>query len=999
MIRSERKRSARGAKEPRSRYHSDATVRPRCIVKDSLTIYPEFVGPQDWRGPRVAIADLPALSQYVARALQAESHATAEESRSGQPELEQWGATAWTAARLSDSLQSFTAGAPGDERQRLAVALRRLRRRVLLTLIARDATGSAGLAEVVATMTALAELATQSAVAVSARELAALHGVPIGAGGAPQDLLVVGMGKLGGGELNVSSDIDLIFVYDEDGETHGANVRRRISNHEFFAQLGRRVIALLNDVTADGFVFRVDMRLRPNGAAGPLAVSNAMLEEYLMAQGREWERFAWLKGRIVAAPVFASAPQFEAQCAALDSIVRPFVFRKYLDFGAIAALRELHKLIRAEAARRSSFAHQERQGREHGIDDVKLGRGGIRELEFIAQTFQIVRGGRDPNLRSKSTLRTLAALAELGVLPAATCQRLATSYVFLRNFEHALQYVDDAQTHRVPADSAARERVAQLLGAASAAAMMAEYGAVQALVAEVFDGVFAEPAAGEDELSLAPASVQGTVDDRALIEDLRARGFADPATTAQRLRAVLDSRRVQSTTDSARTGTERLLRRALHAAIERSREAGAAHDIGPDQHFARFAQLADVIAGRNTYIALLNQFPHAFDKVMRMLAASRWATDYLTRHPILLDELLDQRLFEYEPNWPSWSATVWQQLAEADGDHERQMNLLRDAHHAQVFRLLVADLDGRLTVERLADHLSALADSTLALAIDYAWRSLARRHRDMPRFAVIGYGKLGGKELGYESDLDLIFLYDDADSAASEAYALLARRLMTWLTTQTSSGKLFEIDLRLRPDGNAGLMVSSFDAFARYQRNEDGHGAWPWEHQALTRARYSAGDVAIGERFEDERRRILMQRRDTQKLCTDVLEMRARMFDGHPNPTALFDVKHDRGGMVDVEFIVQFLVLARSHQHSELVRNAGNIALLQVAGQLRLIDEALARDVADAYRTLRSIQHRLRLNGAERARVACAEVEREAAAVTRLWNSVFTPLPASISSA
>ena len=934
------------------------------------------------------------MSHYVNRALQAESQAIAgavasARGESGPQQLELWANTAWTAVRLSDSLQALVAAPPGDAVQRLGVALRCLRRRVLLTLITRDTTGRAELAEIVATMTEFAELAVQSAVAVQARELAADHGIPIGADGVPQDLLVVGMGKLGGGELNVSSDIDLIFVYDEDGETYGANARRRISNHEFFAQLGRRVIALLNDATADGFVFRVDMRLRPNGSAGPLAVSNAMLEEYLMAQGREWERFAWLKGRIVSSPVFASATQFEAQCAALDGIVRPFVFRKYLDFGAIAALRDLHKLIRAEAARRSF----ERQGRDDRADDVKLGRGGIRELEFIAQTFQIVRGGREPHLRSKSTLRTLAALSELGVLPAATCQRLATSYVFLRNFEHALQYVDDAQTHRVPADSVARERVAQLLGAASAAAMIAEYRAVQALVAEVFDGVFAEPAAGEDEISLASTSVQGTVDDSALIEDLRARGFADPATTAQRLRAVLDSRRMQSGTDSARTGLERLLRRALQAAIERSREAGAAHDIGPDQHFARFAQLADVIAGRNTYIALLNQFPQAFDKVMRMLAASRWATDYLVRHPILLDELLDQRLLEHEPDWPSWSATVRQQLAEADGDHEQQMNLLRDAHHARVFRLLVADLDGRLTVERLADHLSALADSTLALALEYAWSSLARRHRDVPRFAVIGYGKLGGKELGYESDLDLIFLYDDEDPAAAESYSLLVRRLMTWLTTQTSSGKLFEIDLRLRPDGNAGLMVSSFDAFARYQRNEDGHGAWPWEHQALTRARYSAGDSAIGERFEAERSRILMQRRDSRKLCADVLEMRARMLDGHPNPTVLFDVKHDRGGMVDVEFIVQFLVLAHAHEHSELVRNAGNIALLQITGQLQLIDASLARDVADAYRTFRSMQHRLRLNGAERARVARDEVEREAAAVTRLWNSVFTPLP------
>ena len=959
-------------------------------MKDSL-----FIGPKDWRGSCAEVADLPALSHYVQRALQAESQAeaTAGGGDGGLEALEHWANDAWTAVRLNEALQVLLTAAHGDPVQRLTVALRRLRRRVVVTLIARDATGRADLTEVVTAMTALAELALQTALAAYARELAADHGIPTSSDGVPQDLLVVGMGKLGGGELNVSSDIDLIFVYDEDGETVGSNARRRITNHEFFAQFGRRVIALLNDVTADGFVFRVDMRLRPNGSAGPLAVSCAMLEEYLMAQGREWERFAWLKGRIVSAPVFASAPQFKAQCAALEAIVRPFVFRKYLDFGAIAALRELHKLIRAEAARRSSFKRQGTSGREDRTDDVKLGRGGIRELEFIAQTFQIVRGGREPQLRSKSTLQTLASLSKLGVLPSATCERLAASYVFLRNFEHALQYVDDAQTHRVPAEYAARERVARLLGAASADAMMTEYRAVQTLVAEIFDGVFAEPAAGDDEISLAPANIQGVADDGVLVEDLRVRGFADPASTAQRLRAVLESRRMQATTGAARTGVERLLRRALQAAIDRSRETGAAHDIGPDQHFARFAQLADVIAGRSTYIALLNQFPQAFDKVMRMLAASRWATDYLVRHPILLDELLDERLLEHEPDWPSWSTAVRQQLAEADGDQERQMNLLRDAHHAQVFRLLMADLEGRLTVERLSDHLSALADATLALAIEYAWNSLTRRHRDAPRFAVIGYGKLGGKELGYESDLDLIFLYDDEDDAAAETYSILARRLMTWLTAPTSSGKLFEIDLRLRPDGNAGLMVSSVEAFARYQRNEDGHGAWPWEHQALTRARSSAGDLTIGERFEAERCRILMKPRDVRELCIDVLEMRARMLDGHPNPTALFDVKHDRGGMVDVEFIVQFLVLAYAHAHSELVRNAGNIALLQIQGRLQLIDASLASEVADAYRTFRSIQHRLRLNGAERARVVRDEVEREAAAVTRLWDSVFTPLP------
>jgi glutamate-ammonia-ligase adenylyltransferase len=938
--------------------------------------------PIDWRGARAELAELPSLSFFVQRAL------SADPAYAGDPAVALTSAagTVWSAPALRDELAALAAVAGGTEPERLATALRVLRRRVMLSLVARDATGRADLAEVVETMTALAEVALQATVPVHARELARVHGIPTGGSGVPQDLLVIGMGKLGGAELNVSSDIDLIFVYDEDGETRadGAQVRA-LSNHEFFARLGRRVIAALDEIRAEGNVFRVDMRLRPNGDAGPIAVSTSMLEEYLMVQGREWERFAWLKGRVVSAPVFATPVQFEAQCAALDSVVRPFVFRKYLDFGAIAALRELHALIRAETGRRNA-------GKSGRADNVKLGRGGIREIEFIAQTFQVIRGGRDPRLRSRSTLRTLALLGELGVLPQPTCQRLAAGYTFLRNLEHALQYVDDAQTHLLPAGAMELARIARLIGAADAGALMIEYRAVQECVAGVFDAVFAEP---EPEAKRAPLPASWATasdgDDRALVEHLATEGFSDPKGTAERLRAVLTSRRLQAAGETARGRVERLLHRGLRAVVDRSREAGAAQDIGPDEHFARFAQLADVITGRQTYVALLIQYPQAFDRVMRMLAASRWASDYLAQHPILLDELLDERLLEREPDWVAWSAGVRHALDEAGDDQERQMNLLRDAHHAQVIRLLVADLDGLLTVERLADHLSALADATLALTLERAWVTVPRRHRDAPRFAIISYGKLGGKELGYASDLDLIFLYDDDHPDAADVYSMLARRVISWLTTQTSSGKLFDIDLRLRPNGNSGLMVSSFSAFSRYQRNEDGLGAWVWEHQALTRARASAGDSELCARFEQERSWVLTRERDVEHLRSEVLAMRARMHEGHPNPSKLFDLKHDRGGMVDIEFIVQFLVLAHAHRHPDLVRNLGNIALLLMAGQLGLVDAALAAEVSNAYRTFRRIQHRLRLNGAERARVPPAEVEREAEAVQRLWNAVLAP--------
>jgi glutamate-ammonia-ligase adenylyltransferase len=937
-----------------------------------------FLAGRDWRGARCAPDEVPSLSHFVERVLQRE--AGSDEARRAAL-LADWAARPWPAARMAGELDDAA------DPERLAIQLRRLRRCVIASLVVRDATGACDFAEVVATTTALAELAIQRTVAAHARELAAVHGVPSAADGTPQDLLVVGMGKLGGAELNVSSDIDLIFVYDEDGDTQappGSESIRPLSNHEFFARLGRRVIPAISDVTGDGYVFRVDMRLRPNGDAGPLAVSTAMLEEYLMVQGREWERFAWLKGRVVSAPVFATAEQFERQAQSLSAVVRPFVFRKYLDFGAINALRELHGLIRAESSRRNAGREDQR------ADNVKLGRGGIREIEFIAQAFQIIRGGRDPGLRSRSTLETLATLGAQDVLPQASCERLATAYVCLRNLEHALQYVDDAQTHVLPPGAEARARIARLLGAASVADLMAEYRAVQDFVEGVFDTVFAEPTETVRQAPMPGAwTAPGDGDDTPLIEHLEEQGFRDPRGTAQRLRGVLNGRRVQSASAAARAGIERLLQRALAAAIELSHGSSAAHDIGPDEHFHRFAQLAEVIARRNTYVALLNQFPHAFDRVMRMLAASRWAADYLVLHPILLDELLDERLHEREPDWAAWSASVRRQLDEAAGDQERQMNLLRDVHHAQVFRLLAADLEGRLTVERLADHLSALADFTLGLTLECVWTTIARRPRAGPRFAIVGYGKLGGKELGYVSDLDLIFLFDDDHPDAADVYSVLARRLVTWLTTQTSSGNLFDIDLRLRPNGNAGLMVSAFDAFSRYQRNEDGMGAWVWEHQALTRARFCTGDVELGYRFEAERAHVLMQQRDLDKLKSEVLAMRRKMLEGHPNASALFDLKHDRGGMVDIEFIVQYLVLAHSHRHVDLVRNLGNIALLQMAGGMRLIDASLGREVADAYRTFRALQHRMRLNGAERARVEPAEVEAPVAAVRRLWTEVF----------
>jgi len=921
------------------------------------------------------------LSRFALRCLHAElGHAAPAEAMAAR--LTQLGAEPWSRTRMEgelDRLLSAPASPPVAEN--LGPALRRLRRQVVLGLMVRDIAGVAPLAEVVGAVTALAELAVQRAAPVAAHELALRHGVPCAANGLAQDLLVVAMGKGGGAELNVSSDLDLIFIYDEEGETVArgayAAAHAPLGNQEFFERLGRRLIALISEPASDGFVFRVDMRLRPNGDAGPIVVSTSMLEEYLIRQGREWERFAWLKGRVISAPVFATEEEFTAQCAALDAVVRPFVFRKYLDFNAITSLRNVHAQIRAETQKKSA---RRAGGRDDHDDNIKLGRGGIREIEFIVQTYQIMRGGRDARLRNRATLATLAWIGELNILPIATCERLAAHYEFLRRVEHALQYVDDAQTHLVPAGAEERGRIAQMLGLASAAALTAQLAQVREFVAAAFDAVFLAPQA-------AAIADEAVADLDITPERLRDAGFADPQESARRITALMSSRRVASASEAARTVVQHLLARGVDAI------AALATDIARDEVLARLAGLIDAIAGRSTYLALLNQYPRAFDRVLRLLGASRWAADYLTQHPILLDELIDERLTSLTDASPvdfsAWTAELNAHLDALGDDVEHQMNLVRDEHHAQVFRLLVADLDGRLSVERLADHLSLLADSVLDVVLTHVWQLLPRRTGDAMHFAVIGYGKYGGKELGYVSDLDLVFVYDDPHPEAELAYITLARKLMLWLSTQTSSGTLFDVDLRLRPDGDKGLLVSPFAGLERYQRNEDGHGAWVWEHQALTRARFCAGDRALGARFEALRSEVLARSRDSALLTRDVLAMRKRMHDGHPNRSGLFDLKHDDGGMVDIEFIVQFLVLAYAHDHAQLLGNLGNIALLRIAGELGLIDATLAAAAGNAYRAYRRIQHRLRLNGAEFARVPAAEVREHIDSVLRLWSTVF----------
>ncbi|MCF0252769.1 MAG: bifunctional [glutamate--ammonia ligase]-adenylyl-L-tyrosine phosphorylase/[glutamate--ammonia-ligase] adenylyltransferase [Duodenibacillus sp.] len=874
-----------------------------------------------------------------------------------------------------------------EDGEDLARRMRWLRRDALVALVGRDATGACGFEEVVRTMTDLAEVTVDATVRLHARELARRHGVPLSAAGEPQDLIVVGMGKLGGEELNVSSDIDLIFLYDEDGETgdFGAfRARRPVSNHEFFTKLAKRVIPALNDVEGSGFVFRVDMRLRPFGDAGPIVSNSAMLEEYLYTEGREWERFAWLKARAVNRPVFGTDAGFEQAVRNFRSLVRPFVYRKYVDFSAVQALSRLHALIRTETSRREA-------GRDLGVN-VKLGSGGIREIEFIAQTFQIIKGGREPALRGRSTLPTLRALARLGVIEEATAERLCEHYVFLRNLEHAIQYVDDQQTQLLPPEAGAQENIARLLGM-QREAMNARLAEARAYVTSVFDGIF--HTRGSDGADGWPVGWRNGDEAAARIiaERLQQLSYRDAEGLASRICRLFGTRLRAARSQDAREHYGRFI---VHCAGQCHAWARLKNStVDADEVFHRYLALLEVVAGRTTYVALLNQYPAVAQKVGHIMALSRWAADYLTAHPLLLDELVDVRehkLDDYTPvDWSGWLENLRSAILGLAGDQEGQLNLLRDAHHGAVFRLLMADLDGRLTVERLADHLSALADAVIELVIDVAWQSLPGRHRDRPRFAVAGYGKLGGKELSYASDLDLVFLYDDDDPAAGTVYAKLVRRITSWLTVQTSSGILFEIDTRLRPNGQDGLAATSMAMFRSYQRSEDGRGAWPWEHQALTRARFCAGDPDVGRAFEAERAHILALPRDEAATAAEVAAMRGRMLDGHPNASGLFDVKHDRGGMVDVEFAVQHLVLAHAHAHPELVNNFGNRLLLEMAASAGLIDAQLARDAGAAYHRFRFIQREIRLSRGQdaKARVDEAMVAAERDAVLRLWRQVF----------
>ena len=861
----------------------------------------------------------------------------------------------WESPLTGERLLARLETGPADETD-LKRQLRQLRQRAMAHLALRDLTGRASLNEVMESMTLLAEITTNFALDWLHRTLVSQYGEPLDRQSRPQRLMIIGMGKLGGRELNVSSDVDYIFVYPEEGETAGP---KRIDNHDFFTRLGKRLISALGEITPDGQVFRVDMRLRPYGDSGPLVCSLDALEEYFMAQGREWERYAWIKARLLNTGINLQ----EEWLNTLRTIARPFVFRKYLDFGAINAMRDLHAQIRREVAKKSMKDH------------IKLGAGGIREIEFIAQVYQLIRGGHHPDLQIRPTLSVLKVLSTYQLISPETEAELREAYIFLRRPEHRLQWAADQQTHTLPESDAARAALAKTMDFPAWPLLLDALNDYRNRVSHHFGSVFSDPGEGEHPLT---GLWLGQLDTESETEELIHCGLRQPAEAAAQLASLRASARYQQLPPANR---ER-----LDAVGPRLIECCAATP-DPDATLARGLQFLESISRRGAYLALLQQYPLALKRVADLVGSSSWAADYLTRHPLLLDELLDAQLLETTTDWPGFRADLRRHLANHAEDVEREMEILREMHHAQIFRLLVQDLAGLHSIERLSDHLTELADILLQETLALVWDHLKTRHCDQPHFAIIGYGKLGGKELGYASDLDLVFVYDDDHPDASENYTRLGRRLNTWLSSQTAAGILFDTDLRLRPNGESGLLAVSIDAFRDYQFKD----AWVWEHQALTRARFCAGDAKVGERFESLRHEILCRERDREKLRHEVLAMRQKMLGAHSSHSAThLNLKQDHGGLIDVEFIVQYLILGHAQRYPQLTGNLGNIALLRLAADLGLIPADQAEAAGNAYREYRRQQHINRLNAHPDALIERSAVQNHIAAVCRLWEIVFS---------
>ena len=855
--------------------------------------------------------------------------------------------------------------------------LRRFRRRQLARIAWRDLAGLADIEPVLRELSLLADVCIGAARDHATRLLRTRCGVPRAQDGSELELLVLGMGKLGGGELNFSSDIDLVFLFPEHGETDGS---RPLEHQEYFTRLGRRVAQLLGTVTAEGFVYRVDLRLRPFGDSGPQVVSFDAFEDYLQQHGSDWERYAYVKAR----PVLGAGRFDELR----RNVLRPFVYRRYLDFRVFESLREMKSLISREVERR------ELQG------NVKLGPGGIREIEFIVQAYQLIRGGADPRLQTRSLLEALPLLAGQKLLPAETVAELGDSYRFLRRVENRLQERNDEQTHDLPQDEAGRARLACAMGAPDWATLEADIARHRDRVSGHFRRVlFApeQPGSGErGALALETLLEPGA--DGSRLQSLCDAGLKDAAAILEQLELLRESSYYRRLDEAGRRRLQTLLPRLLQAVAGGGSEAAA---------LARLLHVLERIGGRTVYLALLNENATARGRLVELCTHSQFLTDQIAAFPLLLDELLDERLFEASPTRAEFAVDLRSRMAGADaGDPERQVELLRQFQRAAMFRVAVPDLTGRLPVMKVSDRLTDVAELIVGEALDLSWGQIVARH-GAPRHGtaepdlrdagmiVVAYGKFSGIELGYGSDLDLVFLHDSEGQVQrtqgpavvenSVFFLRLVQRLVHLLTVHSAAGRLYEVDTRLRPSGKGGLLVQSLEGFRDYQREE----AWTWEHQALLRARAVAGPPGLRERFESVRCDVLRFGVRRETLLEEVRRMRERMRAelGSTKP-GQFDLKRDGGGITDIEFLAQYWTLRWCDRHPELVTYSDNIRQLESLASIDLVPQATVDALTAIYRAYRQRIHHLSLNGAETV-VPAAEFAAERAQVTAIWRATM----------
>lgn len=877
---------------------------------------------------------------------------------------------------------------PGDE-EGLSKQLRLFRRREMLRIVWRDIADWAELKETTRDLSFMAEACIDTALSHLYSWQCEELGTPVNDEGVAQQLVVLGMGKLGAWELNVSSDIDLIFAFPEEG-----NVKddpKELTNSEFFTRLGKKLIQALDQQTADGFVFRVDMRLRPFGAGGPLVSSFNSFENYYLVHGRSWERYAMVKVRVVAG-------DYE-QGNELLSMIRPFVYRRYLDYGAYESLRELKAMITQEV---------KRKGMSH---NVKLGAGGIREVEFIAQVFQLIRGGRDTDLQERRVLVVLDYLEQKNLLPDYVVTELKEAYIFLRNTEHRIQEFQDRQTHNLPDNEIGQTRLALGMGFESWDSFLNQLNQHRTNVEAHFEQVFVAPQTEESKTSVDPeqqSEIQrleglwyNKLDEEEAFALLSAKGFSDCAAAFKQLKTLHKSRQYASLSRQGQTRFDRLMPLLL----------GALQQVeNVDTTFDRILSLLTNIARRSVYLALLLENPMVLSQLIKLCSASPWIARYLQQLPILLDELMDPRSLYLPPEKDELEKDMRHRLSQLDlDDVEQGMDALRHFKQSNVLRVAAADIADALPLMKVSDHLSWIAEVILDEALEQAWRHLVSRHgRPVCKvepgegslcdkgFAIIGYGKLGGIELGYSSDLDMVFLHGSESNnlmtlgdeekgekliAVPVFFARLGQRIIHLLTAHTSAGVCYEADMRLRPDGASGLLVTNLKSYRDYQLKK----AWLWEHQALVRARVVAGDPQIAEQFEVIRREVLSQQRDHEVLRKEVLDMRIRMRkELSKEKKGQFDLKQGAGGIVDIEFMVQYGVLAWAFKKPDLLEYTDNIRLLEALASADLMAKSDVEVLSNAYRTFRARLHKMALQE-QPGLVDIEEYSELSAAVRRIW--------------